>query len=487
MHKAMGFRFRKGLSLLPGVRLNFSKSGASLSLGGRGMSVNLSPSGVRTTVGVPGSGMSYRSPTYKWSKLAGGATKATSARVAPKPAGVKWERLKPVLPDPRRYPQTDEECQRLMTEQPFNWEWLLAYRLMSLRFAVLKEDWENVTWEREQPRHPRGARDLVKWSQRQVSHLQQIVQRISVTGTEKKVVEAFGPPGVKGNPDKIVAWVDTLCGDLAACVDWERETQTLRWYPEGDELFRAMVGWSLTIVKPFFEMLSSLEKQLPLVEQTKRLELYIKIDGFEGDKAVAVLRKMQNHILIPFPEAGEARVDTGGPGGFEPPRLEYGGGGGGDGDEGPKVFFDDGTVRVTEHLVTIGPPWNKAFAVSEIRSVRTGENEGNKLQKTFLQGMGWLFLGGGALLGAVGFWIGTVFCGITGLSLLLTQPAKDGPFGVTISMGGFWESEYLSTANSDWAAAVGGAIQEAMNYSRQPRSGGSRGEFIYLDQDRLRN
>ncbi|NCY22954.1 DUF4236 domain-containing protein, partial [bacterium] len=68
----MGFRFRKGLSLLPGVRLNFSKSGASLSLGGRGMSVNLSSSGVRTTVGVPGSGMSYRSPTYKWSKLAGG-------------------------------------------------------------------------------------------------------------------------------------------------------------------------------------------------------------------------------------------------------------------------------------------------------------------------------------------------------------------------------------------------------------------------------
>ena len=62
-----------------------------------------------------------------------------------------------------------------------------------------------------------------------------------------------------------------------------------------------------------------------------------------------------------------------------------------------------------------------------------------------------------------------------------------GSFGVTISMGGFWESEYLSTANPDWAAAVGSAIQEAMNYSRQPRSGGSGGEFIYMDQDRMRN
>ena len=74
-----------------------------------------------------------------------------------------------------------------------------------------------------------------------------------------------------------------------------------------------------------------------------------------------------------------------------------------------------------------------------------------------------------------------------GLSLLLNRPDKDGPYGVTISMGGFWESEYLSTASPDWAAAVGGAIQEAMNYSRSPRSGGQGGEFIYLDQERLRN
>ena len=90
-------------------------------------------------------------------------------------------------------------------------------------------------------------------------------------------------------------------------------------------------------------------------------------------------------------------------------------------------------------------------------------------------------------MGVLGFWIGTVFCGITGLSLIFTQPAKDGPYGVTISMGGFWESEYLSTANQDWAAAVGSAIQEAMNFSRRSRSSGSGGEFIYMDQDRMRN
>ena len=90
-------------------------------------------------------------------------------------------------------------------------------------------------------------------------------------------------------------------------------------------------------------------------------------------------------------------------------------------------------------------------------------------------------------MGAAGIWVGTVFCGITGLSLLLTRPEKDGPYGVTISMGGFWESEYLSTANLEWAGAVAQAIQEAMNYCRSPRSGDQGGEFIYLDQERLRN
>lgn len=55
----MGLRFRRTLRLLPGVRVNLSKSGASLSLGGRGATVNLSSRGVRRTVGLPGTGLSY--------------------------------------------------------------------------------------------------------------------------------------------------------------------------------------------------------------------------------------------------------------------------------------------------------------------------------------------------------------------------------------------------------------------------------------------
>ena len=59
----MAFRFSKRIKIAPGVRLNVSKSGLSTSIGGRGGTVNLSSKGVRTTVGIPGSGMSWSKQT----------------------------------------------------------------------------------------------------------------------------------------------------------------------------------------------------------------------------------------------------------------------------------------------------------------------------------------------------------------------------------------------------------------------------------------
>ena len=56
----MGFRFRKRPRLFPGVRLNISKAGfSSVSFGGRGFTINIGRKGTRTTVGLPGSGISY--------------------------------------------------------------------------------------------------------------------------------------------------------------------------------------------------------------------------------------------------------------------------------------------------------------------------------------------------------------------------------------------------------------------------------------------
>lgn len=56
----MGLRFRKSISLIPGVRLNFSKSGMSVSSGVSGFRKTINTKGqVTTTVGIPGTGLYY--------------------------------------------------------------------------------------------------------------------------------------------------------------------------------------------------------------------------------------------------------------------------------------------------------------------------------------------------------------------------------------------------------------------------------------------
>ena len=55
----MGFRFRKSIKILPGIRLNLSKSGVSTSIGRPGATINIGNRGVRGTVGLPGTGISY--------------------------------------------------------------------------------------------------------------------------------------------------------------------------------------------------------------------------------------------------------------------------------------------------------------------------------------------------------------------------------------------------------------------------------------------
>jgi hypothetical protein len=53
------FRFRQTFRIVPGVRFNLSKSGASVSFGPRGLHYTVGPKGTRTTVGLPGSGISW--------------------------------------------------------------------------------------------------------------------------------------------------------------------------------------------------------------------------------------------------------------------------------------------------------------------------------------------------------------------------------------------------------------------------------------------
>lgn len=53
------FRFHRSLRLFPGLRLNLSKTGPSLSLGVRGATLNLGRKFTWTTLSLPGTGLSY--------------------------------------------------------------------------------------------------------------------------------------------------------------------------------------------------------------------------------------------------------------------------------------------------------------------------------------------------------------------------------------------------------------------------------------------
>ncbi len=56
----MGFNFRKSIKIAPGIKVNLTKKGvSSLSVGKNGARVNIGKKGVKTTGGLPGTGLSH--------------------------------------------------------------------------------------------------------------------------------------------------------------------------------------------------------------------------------------------------------------------------------------------------------------------------------------------------------------------------------------------------------------------------------------------
>lgn len=60
----MGLKFRKSFKVVPGVRVNVGKTRSSVSLGGKGITTNVSKRGVKTTVSIPKTGLSYSTKTH---------------------------------------------------------------------------------------------------------------------------------------------------------------------------------------------------------------------------------------------------------------------------------------------------------------------------------------------------------------------------------------------------------------------------------------
>ena len=75
----MGLRFRKSVKIAPGVRLNISKKSVGISAGVKGYRKSINSSGrVTTSIGVPGTGVSY----VKTENLKSKKKKTVSSRVS---------------------------------------------------------------------------------------------------------------------------------------------------------------------------------------------------------------------------------------------------------------------------------------------------------------------------------------------------------------------------------------------------------------------
>lgn len=191
-----------------------------------------------------------------------------------------WDLPPEIHPDPARYLQTDEECTRLAGEQPTNWEWLLVLRMMKLRFTPLKSDWESVTWGKTQPRQITGPRHGQEWCRHMLGEIQEISARLKAAyGDEDLIEKAFGPDGQPGSAEQILLWMNGVCGELAACVDWEMEIQTLRFYPDGTELLPRMAGWTSKILEPFYLLCQEMYHKLNTAPDTRQLDMSIRLEA----------------------------------------------------------------------------------------------------------------------------------------------------------------------------------------------------------------
>lgn len=92
----MGMRFRKSVKICKGVKVNFSKSGASLSLGGRGHGMTFGGSGTRAHVGIPGTGLSYST------KIGGHSRSRSRSRSSSSSKFTSWEGTKYAVQVPKQ-------------------------------------------------------------------------------------------------------------------------------------------------------------------------------------------------------------------------------------------------------------------------------------------------------------------------------------------------------------------------------------------------
>lgn len=168
LRPVMALRFRRTLRVAPGIRLNLSKSGVSTSVGPRGASLTLGRRGIYANAGLPGTGLSYRTRLDGKSKTAApeasapavaqplsdaAALAAAEARLSRVQSDLKAHR-----PVPRSFPQTAPATlrrpaperallQRLLLDPCGRGAFILRSAVLWLGLWVLSENFVAGSWQ----------------------------------------------------------------------------------------------------------------------------------------------------------------------------------------------------------------------------------------------------------------------------------------------------------------------------------------------------
>lgn len=86
----MKLRFQKRIKIAPGVRINLSRSGVSTTVGAKGASVNIGKKGAYANLGLPGTGLSTRTKIGVESTALPNEQPAAFIDVPHKPSRWRW-------------------------------------------------------------------------------------------------------------------------------------------------------------------------------------------------------------------------------------------------------------------------------------------------------------------------------------------------------------------------------------------------------------
>ena len=89
----MGFRFHRSVKILPGVKININKKSSSITFGPKGAHYTINSKGkLTTTVGLPGTGLSYTTSTQKKHSRTATPTNATAGNKPAPPSPTPKEK-----------------------------------------------------------------------------------------------------------------------------------------------------------------------------------------------------------------------------------------------------------------------------------------------------------------------------------------------------------------------------------------------------------